>query len=705
MDSPSSARSSPSKAFGNPFYSPTKALNPLSPQRMNQQNMPDSPTNHTSPLNYQRKTRGISDVQSKVAFLNGLSKKGSPAGSQSQAQSSGNPAALQRAILGREEAESQLANVSAQLSEAQSRERRISERLESLLEELQSAKERQAHERNVFEKEIRKSRKEAFRAGSSLVKLQEDLRQSKTESKGLKDEVRAERESKEKAKQEAFERAYALAGLIEEMEVLKERLRTAEAIADANTRTTRLEARAREIPTKDVGRMSLAEGDLDLLATPKARRPLKRPAEEPIKSPSETNADANSVQETPPKKARLSEMSLEEKLKAGMSLREIFEQEPVELPRDLSEADELREKVEELEELIQHHESVRDEAYTQIEYMRWECSVRLCQCRIDEEKAKDDLRRQLAGPNEPRKIFPSSAEMIRRHEESFKICLHEAHPIEAVKEEPELETEQDPLGKKAVEYKQEVNTEELELNNGNHPVEEENPKDEEVEFDEEIVEEDVFEDDAEEDPDAEPLVTFSPATGTFHTIPSPARQSPRKQPEDLISPRKRGFIAQPQFQSPLAKHAPERQRSPEVAAKSDVPFQACEPQPHNSPGVVDVPWDYPMPKRSSGQPRKEAPEFKIPLRNEPVLQNPAAAVPDAPINREDALAQIRARRGRTNTMKRSVSASEGTFRSGGMGVTPVRVARRIPGVQNAEKSKTDVRSRRDLSAPVRMFHR
>jgi uncharacterized coiled-coil protein SlyX len=44
-------------------------------------------------------------------------------------------------------AESALANVSAQLSEAQLRERRISERLESLLEELQTTKERSSRPR------------------------------------------------------------------------------------------------------------------------------------------------------------------------------------------------------------------------------------------------------------------------------------------------------------------------------------------------------------------------------------------------------------------------------------------------------------------------------------------------------------------------------------------------------------------------------
>jgi chromosome segregation ATPase len=240
---------------------------------MNQQTLPASPSLPADLLTLHHKNaRGVSEVQAKVAFLNGLSRGASPGGS------AANNAAIQRAILGREEAESALATAQEELSEAESRERRISERLESLLEELHGTKERQGHERSIFEKEIRKARKEAFRAGSTLVKLQEELKHSKSEVKALKDEVSAERESKEKAKQEAFERAYALAGLTEEFEVLKGKLRSLE----TDNHSSNLEVRAHEIRREDFGRMSLAEGDLAFLTTP--RRP-KRAAAGSIRSP------------------------------------------------------------------------------------------------------------------------------------------------------------------------------------------------------------------------------------------------------------------------------------------------------------------------------------------------------------------------------------------------------------------------------------
>jgi hypothetical protein len=206
--------------------SPGTPLYALSPERVNQQRLPPSPS---LPNHLDKHHRSSSDVASKVAFLNSLSSTTSP----TRQQSASSHAALQRAILGREEAEAALHAANSQLVEAQVRERRISERVESLMEELQTVKERQAHERQVFEKEVRRARKDAFKAGSNLVKVQEDLKEARVEVTTLKAEVDKERSGKEQARQEAFERAYTLAGILEEMEVMREKLRSAEAERDA----------------------------------------------------------------------------------------------------------------------------------------------------------------------------------------------------------------------------------------------------------------------------------------------------------------------------------------------------------------------------------------------------------------------------------------------------------------------------------------
>lgn len=216
-----------------PFKIPASPIIPLqqvSPDRINQQRIPASPSLPNQLSNVDPKVPGQStDVQSKVAFLNSLNQNTSP----SRQQGHSTHAALQRALLGREEAENALRSSNTQLAEAEVRQRKISERLESLMEELQAVKERQAHERQVFEKEVRKARKDAFRAGSALVKMQEDLKESRVEVKNLRAETQHEKFEKEKSKQEAFERAYALAGVLEEVEVLREKMRAMEAAREA----------------------------------------------------------------------------------------------------------------------------------------------------------------------------------------------------------------------------------------------------------------------------------------------------------------------------------------------------------------------------------------------------------------------------------------------------------------------------------------
>ncbi|KAJ9480656.1 hypothetical protein VN97_g12886, partial [Penicillium thymicola] len=343
-----------------PILSPSKALNPVSPERMNQQNIPASPSLPSDLLTLHHKsTRGVSEVQAKVAFLNGLSRGGSPA------NSAANNAALQRAILGREEAESALATAQEDLSEAQTRERRISERLESLLEELHGTKERQAHERSIFEKEIRKARKEAFRAGSTLVKLQEELKQAKSEVRALKDEVGAEREAKDKAKQEAFERAYALAGLTEELEVLKEKFRALE----TDNRSSTLEVRAHEIRKEDFGRLSIAEGDLAFLTTP--RRP-KRAAAGSVRSPAPTRQEDH-AEATPPKRPRLSDFTPMTESKQPES------EAGAEVDEDLLDG---------MKEELDFERRRRVAAEDMVHFLNIECQFERCSCRLAESQGR-----------------------------------------------------------------------------------------------------------------------------------------------------------------------------------------------------------------------------------------------------------------------------------------------------------------------------
>lgn len=679
-----------------PILSPSKVLHPVSPERMNQQSIPASPSLPADLLSLHHKnTKGVSEVQAKVAFLNSLSRQGSPVHS---AQQQANNAALQRAILGREEAESALASVQEELSEAQSRERRISERLESLLEELHGTKERQSHERSIFEKEIRKARKEAFRAGSTLVKLQEELKHAKSEAKALKDELAAEREAKDKAKQEAFERAYALAGLTEELEDLKGKLRSMEASNHSNT----LELRAHEIRKEDFGRLSLAEGDLAFLTTP--RRP-KRVAADSVRSPvPETDADA-SAEATPPKRQRLSECTTT----AGEE----------QAATTTSPSEEDNELLEGLRDELVFERRRRAQAEEMVHFLNIECQFERCSCRIAESQGRRYIydaeyferfqKPQLEAEAARRAEEDRQAEKARLEAEAR--LAKEARQVEEARRVQETraagEARRAEAARQATAHESQFQKSHTPSVNPPTPVRHR--------MDPGVKTEPIDPPEQMQMPE-EPMVTFSPETGTFTTFPSPLR--------DNVRPRRTDSFSGPELTSSQSnRHSGLMNAAPPVRRHVDS-FTPSESQTSSrvdraTPSEIvaresmDAPTSVePRPTRSAVrehyQPSHSTTK-RVPLREATDSHNSSSLVPDTPINREEALAKIRERRGRARSKQRSVSDNEASGRSSrsteSTGTTPGRGPRRIPNLRADSKSEKEMGERRDLSAPVRMFRR
>ncbi|KAJ5259293.1 hypothetical protein N7478_012274 [Penicillium angulare] len=758
-----------------PILSPSKVLNQVSPDRMNQQNISASPSLPSDLFNIHHKgNKGVSEVQAKVAFLNSLS-RGSPG---AQAQAATNHAALQRAILGREEAESALTTVQEELSEAQSRERRISERLESLLEELHGTKERQAHERSIFEKEIRKARKEAFRAGSTLVNLQEELKHAKSESKALKYEVSAERESKDKAKQEAFERAYALAGLTEELEVLKGKLRSMEASNHSN----KLEVRAHEIRKEDFGRLSLAEGDLAFLTTP--RRP-KRAATDSIRSFSQEGELEEVAEATPPKRQRLSEVNSPVK------------DSPTTTITPASETGD--ETVDDLKDELHFERRRRIEAEDMIHYMNIECQFEQCSCRIAERdgrryiydaeyfekfqkpqleaKAKIEAKEQArlvaqaqADEEEARRVEAEAqaqaeaqaeaeaketrraqaeaqaqaeaAEAAARRAEVEAQARAKAEAEAARRAQAEAQARADAEAEQAAQRAQaeeqsrraaeEAEAEAIRRARISHPAPQSShtpsveppatiARQHELSMAVQVKPEPTEPPERMPIPE-EPLVTFSPETGTFKTFPSPIRDNARPPPpprrddnDNLLSPT-------PKNQSVRSLHGWRESASSTQNRESFTPSEEPrssrmshrESQSEKPAAARSQPREYIEERPARTRDRVDHPSHsttkRVPLREAIDSQSLPSFLPDQPINREEALAQIRARRGRARSKVRSVSANEVTGRAAGStgstATTPGRGPRRIPNLQtNTSRSENDLGERRDMSAPIRMFRR
>ncbi|KAJ5491064.1 hypothetical protein N7539_002631 [Penicillium diatomitis] len=627
-----------------PILSPPKILHPLSPERMNKQTVPASPSLPTDLLSLHHKnTKGVSEVQAKVAFLNSLSRGNSPL---TNAQSAAANAALQRAILGREEAESALTSLQEEYSEAQSRERRISERLESLLEELHAVKERQGHERSIFEKEIRKARKEAFRAGSTLVKLQEELKNSKSETKALKEELNAERDSKDRAKQEAFERAYALAGLTEELEELKGQLRSLEAANRVSAR----EARAHETRIANSGRISITEGDLEFLITP--RRPKRG--------------------------ARLSECTTAVQTE--------------ETALDPSHAHANEDEVEDLRDELEYERRRRAEAEDMIHFMNVECQFQRCSCRIAESQGRryiyDAAYYEQVQKLEVEKNSDASQEARQHH------TYDRAEGIAQYAESSHTPSVEPP---NFIGHANGISDARPAVKSATKPGPLEPPERMKI--------------------PEEPLVTFSPETGTFKTFPSPLRDN--VQPRRTVSPT---IPEQPVF-NPAGKSwrnsAASSGHMTDYSSQSVGSNHSRVTYENYADGAHDLPKE-PRPVEETRSSRSitrddlhssQMTSKRVPLRqeNDFRISESSGTLPDTPVSREYALAQIAARRDRARSKQRSVSANEASGRrmpsAASSGITASRGPRRMPNLRAEAKPENELAERRDLSAPVRMYHR
>jgi hypothetical protein len=208
----------------------------------------------------------------------------------------------------------------------------------------------------------------------------------------------------------------------------------------------------------------------------------------------------------------------------------------------------------------------------------------------------------------------------------------------------------------------------------------------------------------------EPMVTFSPETGTFKTFPSPLRDNarPRRTDSFTLSELKSSQVdALNGLRSSTASSSrhvdsstPSAPPVPSRAAPGTTSDSTARESMESRPGRRAERREY-QPTHASTK--------RVPLREAVGAQNASAFVSDTPINREEALAKIRERRGRARSQVRSVSATESSGRStgsaGNAGPTPGRGPRRIPNLRADSKSEGDLGERRDLSAPVRMFRR
>ncbi|KAL2128920.1 hypothetical protein VTI74DRAFT_8481 [Chaetomium olivicolor] len=190
-------------------------------------------------------------------------------------------AALKRAMLGREEAEAEMRRyrdearaLRKEVEDLKGRERKVSDRLEAVMDNYRQAKTTHANTQQIWEKEIRRARKETFKAQSNFVKAQEELKSSREAQKALEAELQTEREKSKAHEQEAFGAKYSLAGLQDQLKQAHERITMLEQELSANRALAQSEAAVRRLTQTDFGddsgsrkRQRTDDSDTETLAT------------------------------------------------------------------------------------------------------------------------------------------------------------------------------------------------------------------------------------------------------------------------------------------------------------------------------------------------------------------------------------------------------------------------------------------------------
>lgn len=123
----------------------------------------------------------------------------------------------------------------------------------------------------MWEKEIRRARKETFKSQSSIVKLQEELKAAKVATRSIEEVLEREKERSQAREQEAFTARYQLVGVQEQLQQALERTKVVEQERDVYKTLAQNEEIARIAAE---GRLPLPQPDDsdDEFASPRKKR-------------------------------------------------------------------------------------------------------------------------------------------------------------------------------------------------------------------------------------------------------------------------------------------------------------------------------------------------------------------------------------------------------------------------------------------------
>lgn len=386
----------------------------------------------------------------------------------------------------------------------------------------------------MYEKEVRRARKDAFKSGRAVVTIQEELKSARNKFTLMREEADEQRRKVHAQEQKTFSAQYHLVGLQEEIETLVQQKKVIQEERDALKRSLKQEELAR----------IAAEGRVAL--------PISKQGDE-FASPAKKNR---------PKVRR-------ESFKENMDPLSLTEQEEISA----------------LNLELRREKKFKVRAEEQIHFMKMECQFKCCSCRIAERQGVEYVHDDLV-----------ASEVVSTTQLPLGVSLIEEDP--------------DPFCQSST------------TRSAKSPFLQE---------------------------DLEPLMRFSPTTGTFNKTPSPLKQTTTNEPS--ASPKL------PIYRLPA---------SPPSALSPDRP---STPSPHPRASrqqaltTTTTPFPRPLPIPPFSNSTIQTHTIKTTTTIIPLVTTPLPAAklpfkPEATMTREEALEQIRARRGRS----RSIAAGQGTPR-------------------------------------------
>ncbi|KAF2496593.1 hypothetical protein BU16DRAFT_507086 [Lophium mytilinum] len=224
-----------------------------------------------------------------------------------------------------------------ELEDGRDRERKAIKRVEVLANELDRSKEVTTHSAGAYEKELRRARKEAFKASTTLVKTQEELKATRNSLRIVQSGLESEKMKSSTREQEAFTAQYQLVGIQEALEKARDQIKIVEEERDS------LKTNLKE---EEVARIA-AEGRIAL----------------PVSTTDEDDEFASPVKS--PRKPRVVHATSDSENKENVVPKRAIE-------------------LKSIQEELSLERRLRERAEDQIVFMKMECQFQCCSCRLAE---------------------------------------------------------------------------------------------------------------------------------------------------------------------------------------------------------------------------------------------------------------------------------------------------------------------------------